>query len=159
MSLNNLNISKKLTLGFAGVVTIVAAMCAGLFLSLQSIKTAVADNDVEVSELDDADVELQVIERQNGVARLRHHRGQVVPEVKVDEALAKTSTASWPTGSSSRRKTRPRLGHQGRGRRPSSPNRMPGDHGAPIPPHAEAAGDPAAQKGRLNKIARRAQGL
>ncbi|HEX3366858.1 CHASE3 domain-containing protein, partial [Phenylobacterium sp.] len=89
MSLNDLNISKKLALGFAGVVIIVTAMCVGVFLNLQSIKTAVADNDVEVAQLDMAhEVELQVIERQNGV------RGFAITGDKsflksVDGALAK----------------------------------------------------------------------
>ena len=89
MSLNDLNISKKLALGFAGVVTIVTAMCVGVFLNLQSIKTAVADNDVEVAQLEMShDVELQVIERQNGV------RGFAITGDKsflksVDGALAK----------------------------------------------------------------------
>src|ERR1700744_1037304 len=68
MSIDNLNISKKLALGFAGVVIIVTAVCVGVFLNLQSIKTAVADNDVEVAQLEmSRDVELQIIERQNGV--------------------------------------------------------------------------------------------
>jgi methyl-accepting chemotaxis protein len=68
MSLNDLNIGKKLALGFAGVVTIVTVMSVGLFLNLQSIRTAVAQNDAEVAELEAAHgVELQIIERQNGV--------------------------------------------------------------------------------------------
>jgi methyl-accepting chemotaxis protein len=68
MSLNDLNIGRKLALGFAGVVTIVTVMSVGLFLNLQSIRTAVAQNDAEVAELEAAhDVELQIIERQNGV--------------------------------------------------------------------------------------------
>jgi len=68
MSLNDLNIGKKLALGFAGVVTIVTVMSIGLFLNLQSIRTAVAQNDAEVAELEAAhSVELQIIERQNGV--------------------------------------------------------------------------------------------
>ena len=54
MTLNNLNISKKLMLGFAVVVTIVTAMCVALFVSLQSIKSAVAQNDIEVAQLNDA---------------------------------------------------------------------------------------------------------
>jgi methyl-accepting chemotaxis protein len=89
MSLNDLNISRKLALGFAGVVTIVAAMCVGVFLNLQGIKTAVADNDVEVAQLEMShDVELQIIERQNGV------RGFAITGDKsflksVDGALAK----------------------------------------------------------------------
>ena len=49
MSLNDLNISKKLALGFAGVVTIVTVMCVGLALNLHSIKDAVAANDEEVA--------------------------------------------------------------------------------------------------------------
>jgi methyl-accepting chemotaxis protein len=89
MSLNDLNIAKKLALGFAGVVTIVAAMCVGVFLNLQGIKAAVADNDVEVAQLEMShDVELQIIERQNGV------RGFAITGDKsflksVDGALAK----------------------------------------------------------------------
>jgi methyl-accepting chemotaxis protein len=89
MSLNNWNISKKLALGFAVVVTIVTAMCVGLFLNLQSIKTAVVDNDIEVAQLEMShDVELQIIERQNGV------RGFAITGDKsflksVDGALAK----------------------------------------------------------------------
>ena len=43
--LNNVNISKKLTIGFAIVVTVVAVMCAAVFASLLSIKSAVAHND------------------------------------------------------------------------------------------------------------------
>jgi methyl-accepting chemotaxis protein len=66
MSFSNLNISKKLMFGFAGVIIIVAAMCAGLFMSLQSIKSAVAQNDVEVAELKDADAALMaMVERTN----------------------------------------------------------------------------------------------
>ncbi|THD70840.1 CHASE3 domain-containing protein, partial [Phenylobacterium sp.] len=89
MSLNDLNISKKLVLGFAGVVTIVTVMCVGVFLNLQSIKAAVADNDVEVAQLEMShDVELQIIERQNAV------RGFAITGDKsflkpVDGALAK----------------------------------------------------------------------
>jgi methyl-accepting chemotaxis protein len=68
MSLNDLNISKKLALGFAGVVTIVTVMCVGLALNLHSIKAAVAANDDEVAQLNlSHDVELQLIERMNGV--------------------------------------------------------------------------------------------
>jgi methyl-accepting chemotaxis protein len=68
MSLNDLNISKKLALGFAGVVTIVTVMCVGLALNLHSIKGAVAANDEEVAQLNlSHDVELQLIERMNGV--------------------------------------------------------------------------------------------
>ena len=51
MSLNDLKISKKLAVGFAVVVTVVAVMCASVFMSLASIKTAVAQNDSEVAQL------------------------------------------------------------------------------------------------------------
>ncbi|MGZ3404260.1 MAG: CHASE3 domain-containing protein, partial [Phenylobacterium sp.] len=68
MSLNDLNIAKKLALGFAGVVTIVTVMCVGLALNLHSIKDAVSANDLEVAQLNQAhEVELQLIERMNGV--------------------------------------------------------------------------------------------
>jgi len=52
--LNNLNISKKLTVGFAVVVTVVAIMCAAVFASLMTIKNAVHMNDVSVAQLNAA---------------------------------------------------------------------------------------------------------
>ena len=68
MSLNDLNISKKLSIGFACVVTIVTVMSAALFLSLTSIHHTVTENDTEVAQINLAhDVELQLIERMNGV--------------------------------------------------------------------------------------------
>ena len=68
MSLNDLKISKKLTVGFAVVVTVVAAMCASVFLSLVSIKTAVAQNDSEVAQLDaSGEIISALVERQNAV--------------------------------------------------------------------------------------------
>src|SRR5580698_8065161 len=66
MSFDHLNISRKLFLGFAAVVTIVGSMCLALFISLQSIKTAVAQNDFEVAQLKDADAALMaMVERTN----------------------------------------------------------------------------------------------
>jgi methyl-accepting chemotaxis protein len=53
--LNNLNISKKLTVGFAVVVTVVAVMSATVFASLMSIKSAVHANDASVAQLNAAD--------------------------------------------------------------------------------------------------------
>ena len=71
MSLNNLNISKKLALGFAVLVTIVAAMCVALFMSLQSIRTAVSENDESVNQLGLAEDTLEsLVERQNAVRGL-----------------------------------------------------------------------------------------
>src|SRR5262249_50925971 len=68
MTLNNLNISKKLAVGFAVVVTIVTVMCVALFLSLQGIKKAVAENDESVAQLKVADQALTaLVERQNAV--------------------------------------------------------------------------------------------
>ena len=54
--LNNVNISKKLTIGFAIVVTVVAVMCAAVFASLMSIKSAVALNDQSVAQLELAQI-------------------------------------------------------------------------------------------------------
>jgi len=69
--LNNLNISKKLTVGFAVVVTVVAIMCAAVFASLMSIKQAVADNDSSVVQLNLADEVLMArVERQNAIRGL-----------------------------------------------------------------------------------------
>ncbi|MBS0359986.1 MAG: CHASE3 domain-containing protein, partial [Proteobacteria bacterium] len=97
MSFNDLNISKKFAVGFAAVVTIVTVMSVAVFLNLRSIKAAVADNDLEVHELNYVhDVQLQIIERQNGV------RGFAITGDKsflkaVDEALAKyhADIAGW----------------------------------------------------------------
>ena len=69
--LNNLNVSKKLTVGFAVVITVVVAMCAAVFLSLMSIKGAVAANDQSVRRLDLASQVLTArVERQNAIRGL-----------------------------------------------------------------------------------------
>ena len=96
MTLNNLNISKKLMVGFAVVVTIVAAMGVALFLCLQNIGVAVRNNDAEVAQIKISETALNaLVERQNAV------RGFVASgdksfETKIadngkafDEALAK----------------------------------------------------------------------
>jgi len=71
MNLNNLNISKKLTVGFAVVVIVVAIMCAAVFASLMSIKQAVALNDQSVHQLEFADQVLMArVERQNAIRGL-----------------------------------------------------------------------------------------
>jgi methyl-accepting chemotaxis protein len=68
MTLNNLNIAKKLVVGFAVLVTTVTVMCVALLVSLHSIRTAVAQNDVEVAQLADANTFLMgMVERQNAV--------------------------------------------------------------------------------------------
>ncbi len=68
MTLNNLNISKKLAVGFAVVVTIVTVMCVALFLSIQGVRKAVADNAESVAQLKVADQTLAaMVERQNSV--------------------------------------------------------------------------------------------
>ena len=97
MTLNNLNISKKLTVGFAVVVTVVALMCVAVFASLMSIKTAVTANDASVAQLNQArDVQMSVIERQNAV------RGFAITndpsfEKKIAEETTKTTEtlAAW----------------------------------------------------------------
>ena len=69
--LNNMNISKKLTVGFAVVVTVVAVMCAAVFASLMSIKSAVALNDESVAQLEVVDSLLSArVERQNAIRGL-----------------------------------------------------------------------------------------
>jgi len=68
MSLNDLKISKKLTLGFAVVVTVVAVMSGSVFLSLHNIKAAVAGNDAQVAQLNaSTDLITALVERQNAV--------------------------------------------------------------------------------------------
>jgi methyl-accepting chemotaxis protein len=68
MTLNNLNISKKLAVGFAGVVTVVTVMCVSLFLSLQAFRVAVADGDESSDQLAIAhEVLSDLVERQNAV--------------------------------------------------------------------------------------------
>ena len=69
--LNNVNISKKLTVGFAVVVTVVAVMCAAVFASLMSIKSAVSLNSETVAERELADGFLYArVERQNAIRGL-----------------------------------------------------------------------------------------
>jgi methyl-accepting chemotaxis protein len=69
--LNNLNISKKLTVGFAVVVTVVAIMCAAVFASLMSINAAVDANDTSVAQLDAAnDILMSRVDRSAGVRGL-----------------------------------------------------------------------------------------
>src|SRR5262245_31119081 len=66
--LNNVNISKKLAIGFAIVVTVVAVMCAAVFVSLTNIKSAITTNDESVAQLKLADEALAgLVERQNAV--------------------------------------------------------------------------------------------
>lgn len=69
--LNNLNISKKLMVGFAVVVTVVAIMCAAVFASLMSIKAAVSANDSSVAQLDAANEILMArVDRSAGIRGL-----------------------------------------------------------------------------------------
>ena len=69
--LNNLNISKKLAVGFAVVVTVVAVMCAAVFGSLLSIRSAVTLNDQSVAQVNLAKAALAArVERQNAIRGL-----------------------------------------------------------------------------------------
>jgi methyl-accepting chemotaxis protein len=68
MTLNNVNISKKLAIGFTVVVIIVTAMCGTVYRALQDIHAAIADNDESVAQLKAADTALTtLVERQNSV--------------------------------------------------------------------------------------------
>ncbi|MBW8813123.1 MAG: HAMP domain-containing protein [Caulobacterales bacterium] len=69
--LNNLNISKKLIVGFTVIVTVVAVMCAAVFVSVMSIRSAVAANEHVAAEIDAANAMLTArVERQNAVRGL-----------------------------------------------------------------------------------------
>ena len=69
--LNNVNISKKLTVGFAVVVTVVAVMCAAVFASLMSIKSAVALNNHAAEQVEVFNQALMArVERQNAIRGL-----------------------------------------------------------------------------------------
>src|SRR4051794_41036355 len=71
MTLDNLNISKKLAVGFAVVVTVVTVMCVALFLSIQAFRAAVADGDESSDQLSVASQALNIlVERQNAVRGL-----------------------------------------------------------------------------------------
>ena len=96
MSLNDFSVSKKLTLSFAGVVSILLIMCAAVFMSLASVHTASDDTDKINSELAAEAAVLQaLVEQQNAV------RGYVstadesfVEKVKAqDEVFDKSLTA------------------------------------------------------------------
>ena len=66
--LNHLNISRKLAVGFAVVVAIMLATSGAVFLSLASIRTATAANNVSAATLAAADAALAaLVEQQNAV--------------------------------------------------------------------------------------------
>ncbi len=95
--LNNLNISKKLTVGFAVIVTVVAAMCIAVFMSLTSIKSAVVANDQSVYRLKLADQVLSArVERQNAIRGLVAS-GDPAFQQKADNAeeVYQTAIAAW----------------------------------------------------------------
>jgi methyl-accepting chemotaxis protein len=69
--LNNLNVSKKLAVGFAVVVTVVAVMCAAVGVSLWNINKAVELNDQSTAQLELANtVQMALVERQNAIRGL-----------------------------------------------------------------------------------------
>ncbi|HET6970032.1 MAG TPA: HAMP domain-containing protein, partial [Phenylobacterium sp.] len=69
--LNNLNISKKLIVGFTVIVTVVAVMCAAVFVSVMSIRSAVAANEHVGAQIDAANAVLTSrVERQNALRGL-----------------------------------------------------------------------------------------
>ena len=68
MSLNDLSVSKKLTLSFAGVVSILLIMCVAVFVSLSNVRSASNDNDESHSELTAETAALDaLVEQQNAV--------------------------------------------------------------------------------------------
>ncbi len=68
MSLNDLNVSRKLMLGFAVVVATVLMMCGSVFLSLSSIRAATEANTLSTVTLAAADAALSaLVEQQNAV--------------------------------------------------------------------------------------------
>jgi methyl-accepting chemotaxis protein len=95
--LNNLNISKKLTVGFAVVVTVVAIMCAAVFASLMSIKQAVAMNDQSVAQLDLADEILMArVERQNAIRGLvASGDPEFLKQIKSEEERYQAAMTQW----------------------------------------------------------------
>ena len=68
MSLNDLNVSRKLSLGFAVVVATVLLMCGSVYLSLSSIRAATQANNQSTVTLAAADAALSaLVEQQNAV--------------------------------------------------------------------------------------------
>ena len=68
MSFNDLNISKKLMVAFAGVVTIVLVMSVAIYLAMGSIRAATAANDESQNKLLAAgDALSAMVEQQNAV--------------------------------------------------------------------------------------------
>jgi methyl-accepting chemotaxis protein len=68
MLLDHLSIGRKLTVGFAGVVSIVLLMSVALFLALSAINGATAANDLSRAKLAAADAALSaLVEQQNAV--------------------------------------------------------------------------------------------
>ncbi len=68
MNLDNMNISKKLLVGFSVVIMIVAVMCTAVFVNLQTIRSSVRGNDSEVAQINAANEALSaLVERQNAV--------------------------------------------------------------------------------------------
>ncbi len=68
MSLNDLSVSKKLSLSFAGVVSILLVMCVAVFLSLTAVRGASSENDESHAELAAETSALNaLVEQQNAV--------------------------------------------------------------------------------------------
>ena len=68
MSINDLNVSRKLSLGFAVVVATVLLMCGAVYLSLASIRAATQANNQSTVTLAAADAALSaLVEQQNAV--------------------------------------------------------------------------------------------
>ena len=69
--LNNLNISKKLMVGFAVVVTVVGVMAVATFVGISGIQSAVFENQQSAAELETVnEVLMSRVERQNAIRGL-----------------------------------------------------------------------------------------
>jgi methyl-accepting chemotaxis protein len=69
MFLNHLNISRKLTIGFAVVVAIMLTTCGAVYVSLNAIREATAANNVSAATLAAADAALAALVEQTNAVR------------------------------------------------------------------------------------------
>jgi len=66
--IKDLSVTNKFVVGFTVILTVVVAICVTVFLSLQAIRSAVAQNEETVMQLKAADgVLIAIVERQNAV--------------------------------------------------------------------------------------------
>ncbi len=95
--LNNLSIARKLTVGFAVVIGVMALMSAAVLTSLFSIKGAVAANDTSAAQLEVADAVLSArVERQNAIRGLvATGDPSFLPPIQQQEKAYQSAIAQW----------------------------------------------------------------